>query len=419
MARAREWPAARAAAACGVPENQILTLAAWMAESDAMVMAIGNGQERGRNGGSGIRAAIALPALLGKLGKGSGIVLGAGNAFPKTPAKLTRPDLLPGPTRTLDLVDMGRHLTEDDLDPPLRALFIYNHNPLVVHADQNRMRRGLMREDVFMVGIEIAMTESMALCDVILPAATQFEQGDLYAAYGHHWLQRAERVIPPVGEALPNTEIFRRLAARFGFNDPALQASDRDLMNDAIDGADPKLGGVAPSKIPTDRALAMRYDGEPAVMFRNVFPKTASGKVELASPYLEQRWGARLPSYRPFRTAYPLILITPASDKRTTSTFGGVRGNEETPPLEIHPDDAAARGIADGDMVRVFNGRGSHRLRARVNGKPRRGVVVAPSVWWKKHSPDGGNANNLTSQRTSDLGGGATFYDCRVQVERA
>ena len=281
MARARQWPAARAAAACGVPESQILTFAQWLAEADPLVMAPGNGLERGRNGGSGIRTAIALPALLGKLGKGSGIVLGAGNAFPKTLAKLQRPDLAPPNTRTLDLVDFGRHLVEDDIDPPLRALFIYNHNPIVVHPDQNRMRRGLARDDIFSVGIEVAMTESMAHCDIVLPAATHFEYPDLYAAYGQHWLQRAEAVIPPLGESLPNTEIFRRLAARFGFDDPCFKASDAELMDEAVDVADPRLAGARPSEISTGKAVPMTAsDGKPIVLFENVFPSTPSGKVE-------------------------------------------------------------------------------------------------------------------------------------------
>ncbi len=195
MARAREWPATRAAEACGVPARDILILARWLAEADPLVLAPGNGLERGRNGGSGIRAAIALPALLGKLGKRSGIVLGAGNAFPKTIARLQRPDLAPPGTRTLNLVDVGRHLALDDIDPPLRAVFIYNHNPIVVHPQQNRMREGLARQDVFAVGIELAMTESMAHCDIVLPAASHFECDDLYPSYGHHWLQRAEPVI--------------------------------------------------------------------------------------------------------------------------------------------------------------------------------------------------------------------------------
>src|SRR4029453_1637814 len=133
-----------------------------MAEADPLVMAFGNGLERGRNGGSGIRATIGLPGLMGKLDACNGVVLGAGTAVPRTPGKLTRSDLLPGPTRTLDIMDIGRHLEQDDIDPPLRTLFIYNHNPIVVHPDQNRMKRALAREDVFLVGIEIAMTESMA-----------------------------------------------------------------------------------------------------------------------------------------------------------------------------------------------------------------------------------------------------------------
>src|SRR5438270_4820529 len=219
MARARQWPAARAAGVCGLNENDILTLARWLAEIEPLVLSPGNGLERGRNGGSAVRAAIALPALLGKLGNGNGIVLAASNAFPKTPNRLQRPDLNLDGTRTLNINDIGRHLAESDIDPPLRGLFIYNHNPIVVHPDQNRMRRGLARPDVFAVGLELTMTESMRYCDVVLPAATHFEYADLYPSYGHHWLQRAEPVIPPPGEALPNTEIFRRLAASFGFDE--------------------------------------------------------------------------------------------------------------------------------------------------------------------------------------------------------
>jgi anaerobic selenocysteine-containing dehydrogenase len=275
MSRAREWPAERAAGVCGLETDQIRLFARWLAEARPVVLAPGNGLERGRNGGSGIRAAIALPALLGKLGRGSGIVLGAGNAFPKTPERLQRPDLLPAGTRTLNINDIGRHLADDDIAPPLRALFIYNHNPIVVHPDQNRMRRGLGREDVFAVGIELTMTESMAQCDVVLPAATHFEYADLYPSYGHHWLQRAEAVIPPLGEALPNTEIFRRLAARFGFDEACFAASDEELMDDAVDAADPRLGGMPPSQIPTDRALPMSGpDGAPLVLYDNVFPAT-------------------------------------------------------------------------------------------------------------------------------------------------
>src|SRR5436190_1766695 len=351
MARAREWPVSRAASVCGVPEDQIRTVAEWLAEADPLVVAPGNGLERGRHGGGAIRAIVALPALLGKLGRGNGIVLGASNSFPKTLAKLQRPDLAPAGTRTLNILDIGRHLAEDDLDPPLRAVFIYNHNPIVVHPDQNRMRRGLAREDVFTIGIDVAMTESLAHCDVVLPAATHFEYPDLYSSYGHHWLQRAEPVIAPLGESLPNTEIFRRLAARFGFDEPCFRASDAELMDDAVDSEDARLNGVRQSRIPVDRAVQMKgADGEPLVLFENVFPATPSGKIELKSEALAARWGAQalLPEWRERDGEYPLRLISPASDKRISSTLGGLPGSRPAAPPLLPPEDAAPRQPASG-----------------------------------------------------------------------
>jgi len=424
MARAREWPTGRAAAACGIPESQILTLAGWLAEADPLVFAPGNGLERGRNGGSGIRAAIALPALLGKLRRGSGIVLAAGNAFPKTPAKLQRPDLAPQGTRTLDLVDFGRHLVEDDLDPPLRALFIYNHNPIVVHPDQNRMRRGLARDDIFSVGIEVAMTESMAHCDIVLPAATHFEYSDLYASYGHQWLQRAEPVIPPLGESLPNTEIFRRLAARFGFDESCFNASDAELMDEAIDASDPRLKGVRPSQISTDVALAMTaQDGKPPVLFENIFPATPSGKVELKSEALAMRWGAGalLPEWRERGTeaGYPLMLVSPASDRRISSTLGSVRASRKAPPLMMHPADAAARGLTGGE-VRVWNERGEVILPLQVTDKVPPGVVASEKGAWLSTSRTGQTISALVSADTrADIALGACFNDTRVEVAGA
>ncbi len=423
MTRARAWPATRAAATCGIPENAILTFAQWLAEADPLVLGTGNGLERARYGGSDIRAAIALPALLGKLGRGSGIVLGAGNAFAKTPARLQRPDLVPAGTRTLNLTQMGRHLADDDLDPPLRALFIYNHNPIVVHPDQNRMRRGLAREDVFMIGIEVAMTESMAYCDVVLPAATHFEYADLYAAYGHHWLQRAEAVIPPVGEALPNTEIFRRLAARFGFTEPCFTASDEALMDEAVDPADPRLKGVRPSRIPTSGAVHMSApDGSSPMLFENVFPGTPSGKIELKSETLAKRWGAAalLPDWREHAADHPLRLISPASDQRITSTLGGLDGAHEPPPLMMNPTDAAARGLASGASVRVWNGLGEVVLPLAVTDAVPPGVVASEKGAWLATSRTGQTISALVSaEMRADLAEGACYNDTRVEVGAA
>ena len=423
MARARQWPVARAAAVCGLKENDILTLAHWLTESEPLVLAPGNGLERGRNGGSAVRAAIALPALLGKLGRGSGVVLGASNAFPKTPARLQRPDLIPDGTRTLNINDIGRHLAEDDLDPPLRVLFIYNHNPIVVHPDQNRMLRGLTRPDVFVVGIELTMTESMNYCDVVLPAATHFEYADLYPSYGHHWLQRAEAVIPPVGEALPNTEIFRRLAARFGFDEPCFKATDEELIDDAVDAGDARFLGARPSTIPTERAVEMTgQDGMPLVLFDNLFPSTPSGKIELKSQTLADRWGAAaiLPDWRERVVSYPLMLISPASDKRISSTLGGLVTSHQVPPLLMNPKDAAQRDLRQGIEVRLWNERGEVILPLAVSEAVPPGVVASEKGAWLATSRTGQTISALVSaDLKADLAEGACFNDTQVEVSRA
>jgi anaerobic selenocysteine-containing dehydrogenase len=421
MVSARAWGVAQAEATTGLAGEDIRKLARWMAEADPLVMAFGNGLERGRNGGSGIRAAISLPALMGKLNACNGVVLGAGTAVPRTPGKLTRTDLLPGPTRTLDIMDIGRHLDQDDIDPPLRALFIYNHNPIVVHPDQNRMKRALAREDVFLVGIEIAMTESMAMCDVVLPAATHFECDDLYGAYGHHWLQRAEAVIPPVGNALPNTEIFRRLAARFGFEEPAFAASDLELMDEAVDTAHPALNGQRPSTISTRTALRMQgTGGRPLALFDTHRPATPSGKVELISEVLSQRWGggARLPSFRPRDTRFPLMLISPASDKRVSSTLLGAGGlPTDVPTLMMNPKDAVARELEPGCHVRVFNDLGEVVLPLEITDAVPPGVVASEKGAWIATSPTGQTISALVSAvDRADLGKGACYNDTGVDV---
>jgi anaerobic selenocysteine-containing dehydrogenase len=421
MAEARAWTADEAARECRVASADIRRLAEWMAEANPLVLAPGNGLERGRNGGSGIRAAIALPALLGKLGRHSGIVLGASNAFPKTPAKLQRPDLLPPGTRTINILDVGRHLERDDLDLPLRAVFIYNHNPVVVHPDQNRLKRGLAREEIFLVGIDIAMTESMQFCDIVLPAASHFECDDLYPSYGHHWLQRAEPVIPPIGEALPNTEIFRRLAARFSFDDECFQASDRNLMDDAVDPGDPRLHGRRGSDLPVGEAVRMSGpDGQSLALLDNVMPATPSGKIELASEVLATRWGdtARLPGYRLRASKFPLSLISPSSTSRISSTVLGRGGKSgEAPPLMMHPDDARSRGLTDKTSVRVWNNLGAVVLKLQITDSVPPGVVASEKGAWLVTSPAGQTISALVSaDDRADLAEGACFNDTRVEV---
>jgi anaerobic selenocysteine-containing dehydrogenase len=288
---------------------------------------------------------------------------------------------------------------------------------VIVHPDQNRMKRALERDDIFTVGCEVAMTDSMRYCDIVLPAATHFEHADLYAAYGQQYLQRADAVIPPHGKSLPNTEIFRRLAARFGFDGPIFTASDAALMADAVDATDARLEGFAPTAIPTDRAIAMAFEGEEPVLFKNVFPKTPSGMVELASDSLEERFGARLPSYTPVESDYPLTLISPSSDKRISSTFGGVKACDATPHLDMHPDDAAARGLADGATVRLWNDLGEVHLPLRVTDAIRPGVVCSVKGAWFKTTDNDQTVSALAPATKADIAEGACYNDARVEVE--
>jgi anaerobic selenocysteine-containing dehydrogenase len=417
MQAARGYPPERAAEICGVEAEDIRQLARWYKESTPAIIAWGNGLERNRNGGSGLRAIAALPALAGKFGvAGGGLVAGASHAFPKTLDRLTRPDLAPPGTRTINILDVSASILDEKLIPPIRALFIYNHNPLIVHPDQNRTRRALSREDVFTVGIEVAMTDSMKYADVVLPASTHFEYPDIYAAYGQQYLQRAEAVIAPVGESLPNTEIFRRLAAEFGFNDAPFEASDAELMDEALSAEDPRLRGLRPSRIPLDGALKMEFGGAEPVLCDTVWPRTPSGRIELLSETLGQRHGAALPTYRPLESTYPLTLITPASDQRITSTFGGLAASDDSPALEMHPEDAAARRLGDGERVRVWNDQGEVFLLLRITPTVRPGVVCSEKGAWLRTSRNGQTVSALAPAHKADLADGACFNDARVEV---
>jgi len=263
----------------------------------------------------------------------------------------------------------------------------------------------------------VAMTDTMAYADVVLPACTHFEHADIYAAYGQQYLQRAEPVIAPVGESLPNTEIFRRLAARFGFDDPVFTADDGQLMDEAFDGADPRMQGLQPSQVPLERALKMEFAGAEPVMCATVWPRTPSGKIELLSETLGNRYRAALPGYRPVASTYPLTLITPSSDKRITSTFGGLPASDDPPVLEMHPEDAAARALTDGQRVRVWNDAGEVFLPLRVTSAVRPGVVCSEKGAWLRTSCNGQTVSALAPAHKADIAEGACFNDARVEVQ--
>ena len=339
MAHARAHTPEMVAEVCGIDRAAFDTFADWYCNARTVGVSVGNGIERGRSGGSGLRAAMALQALTGNHGRiGAGVFAKPGHAFPKDTNRLQRPDLLPDGTRTINIVDVSRLLLDETLDPPIRAVFIYNHNPVATHPDQNRMRRALAGEDVFVAGADVVMTDSMRYCDVVLPASSHFEFADIYGAYGHRHLQRAEAVIPPVGESLPNTEIFRRLAARFGFDAPMFRESDEALMDAAFVDDDPRLAGHRPSRLPLGTVLAMTtVDGGEPIMCATVRPATQSGRIELFSRDLEDRFGYGLPRYEPVERAFPLTIISPSSAKRTNATFGhcalsGGRGRGRNQP---------------------------------------------------------------------------------------
>ena len=417
MEKAREVTIEQAAETCGLDADDIRTFARMYCDLSPAVMSVANGMERSRNGGASIRSAAVLPALAGKFGvPGGGLIMKAGAAFPDTAARLQGTDLIPQGTRKLNLIDVADHVLDDNMAPPLKALFIYNHNPVAVHPDQNRMKRALMREDVFIVGCDVAMTDSMAYADIILPASTHFEFADVYGAYGQQYLQRADPVIPTVGESLPNTEIFRRLAARLGYDDDLFKADDKQLMDDALDGDDPRLKGFAPSEIPLDQAIYMDIDGEDVMPFVNVFPQTRSGKVEILSDRLGEKYGKALPDYSPLASDYPLYLISPSSDKRINATFGGLSMSDGLQPLEMHPDDAAMRNLGNGMRVRVWNDLGEVHLELVITDAVPAGTLYSPKGAWFRTSDTGQTVSALIPGNKSDIADGACYNDARVDV---
>ena len=421
MNAARRYTLEQAAEICKVTLADIVALLDWYCTADKLALSIGNGIERGKSGGSGLRAIMSLSALLGQFGqRGAGVIAKPGLAFPITADRLQRPDLIPEGTRMLNIVDVGRHLLQDDLDPPIRATFIYNHNPVATHPDQNRMMRALGRDEIFKVGIDVAMTDSMRFCDVVLPAASHFEFDDIYTAYGHSYLQRAEPVIPTVGESLPNTEIYRRLARAFGFSDPIFTDSDQQLMDMAIDTDDPRLQGCRPSELPLDQAILMTAaDQQEMIMCNTVKPATASGKIELFSEDLEQRFGYGAPRYEAVTRTKPFTVITPSSSKRTNATFGGGAASDGVEVVEINPADASEAAISDGDLVELGNDKGKVVLRAKLTNAVAPGVLYSPKGTWLRTSATGQTVNALIdADLKTDIVDGACYNETFVDLTR-
>ena len=419
MVEARRYSLEQAAAICKVPLAAMVELVDWYCAADKLALSIGNGIERGKSGGSGLRAIMSISALLGQFGRrGAGVIAKPGLAFPTTTERLQRTDLIPEGTRMLNIVDVGRHLLTDDLDPPIRAAFIYNHNPVATHPDQNRMMRALSRDEIFKVGIDVVMTDSMRFCDIVLPAASHFEFDDIYTAYGHSYLQRAEPVIPTVGESLPNTEIFRRLARAFGFTDAMFEDSDQQLMDVAVDADDARLQGFRPSEIPLDQALLMTAaEQQDMIMCNTVIPGTASGKIELYCQDLEDRFGYGVPRYEAVPRSKPFSVITPSSSKRTNATFGGNDASNGPEIVEINPLDAEAATIADDALVELSNDKGSVVLKAKLTDAVAPGVLYSPKGTWLRTSATGQTVNALIdADMKTDIVAGACYNETFVDL---
>ncbi|CUH75270.1 Dimethyl sulfoxide reductase DmsA precursor [Tritonibacter multivorans] len=418
-ANARQYDLPKAAEICGLALADLEQLTDWLVAARALVTATGVGPERGRSGGAGLRAAMSLNALLGQHGRpGAGVYGKPAALLPKTTARLQGDHMIDPDTRIINILDSAAAMLDRDRKIPVSAVMIYNHNPVAVHPDQGAMIKALSQEEVFTVGCDVVMTDSMAYCDVILPAASHFEFDDIYSAYGHTYVQRAAPVMAPLGESLPNTEIFRRLAARFGFEGAEFTATDAELMDQAFDLSDPRFEGGKLSDLPLDGALHLDLGAAGAAILCDTHgPATPSGKIELYSADLEARFGAGLPRYIAPTQDAAFTLVTPGSDKRINATFGNCALSDGPEELEIHPEDAVARGLVDGAEVEVFNARGAVQLVVKITDAMQPGVLYVAKGAWRRSSATGLTVNALiaASART-DIGDGAAYHETFVDL---
>ncbi len=420
--RALQWPPERAAAVCGVPVSQIRELARDYGTMSPAAIRLNYGMQRVRGGGNAVRAIACLPALTGAWRhRAGGLLLSNSGRFPARREALQRPDLLgERRPRTINMSTIGDDLLRSAspaFGPRIEAVIVYNSNPLAVAPDSGRVVQGFAREDLFTVVLEHFQTDTADYADYVLPATTQLEHWDIHGAYGHTDVLLNRPAIAPLGEALPNTEIFRRLASRMGYTDPCFSEDDESLCRtafaDVVDFERLLADGFAP--LPVHEAP-----------FAQGGFSTPSGRCEFFSERLARRGMDGLPDHVPnyetpgSDTRYPLAMISPPARHFLNSSFVNVkslRDIEGEPVLEISAQDAATRGITSGRVVRVFNDRGDYHCKAIISDRARPGVVNGLGIWWRKLGPRGTNVNELTSQKLTDLGRGPVFYDCLVDVQ--
>ncbi|NMG29423.1 molybdopterin-containing oxidoreductase family protein [Aromatoleum evansii] len=426
-----EW----AAPLTGLPADAIRSLAREYGSTTPAAIRLNYGLNRCAGGATVMRNIACLPALTGAWRHpAGGALLSTSGNFPLDQQSLERPELYTAhhtrPPRTINMSAIGEALLGAG-EPPIRALYVYNSNPVAVAPDGTRVREGFMREDLFCVVHELFQTDTADYADILLPATSQLEHRDVHKAYGHLYALTNEPAIAPLGEAKPNSEVFRLLAARMGFTDAALRESDDEIAAQAFKRRDNRALGLDPETLRTRGWVRLNLPRPFAPFAKGNFP-TPSGKCEFFSESLAQRGLDPLPGWVPphespvsnpqLAARYPLAMISPPARNFLNTSFANLprfREQEGGPKLEIHPDDAARRGIAAGERLRIFNDRGAFHAQAVVTERVRPGVVVCPSVWWRKLSGDGENANAVTSPALTDFGGGPTFYDCLVEVAKA
>jgi anaerobic selenocysteine-containing dehydrogenase len=435
----REYSPERVAAITGIPARDIEQLTQEYATTRPALIRVNYGMQRHGGGGMAVRTITCLPAVVGAWrDTGGGALLSTSKLYPWATARLERPDLIPPGTRTVNMVQLAEALNGELPGPPVRAMYVYNANPAAVCPDQSRVLTGLRREDLFTVVHEQFQTDTADYADILLPATTQLEHFDIHGSYGHLFVQVNEPAIPPPGEAKPNTEVFRLLARRLGFDPQLFNATDEELAAEALDGTTSPTGfppreafaGITLDRLLAEGPIRLNLPANYAPFAKGGFG-TPSGKCEFYSPAMAARGMDPLPTYIPphedpqtrpdLAEHYPLQMVSPPEPSFLNSTFvnvGVLRQQAGEPTVHIHPDDAAARGIAGGEIVRVFNDRGSFRAKARVGRTVKRGVVVSQGIWWNKYAADNVNCNTTTSSALTDLGEGATFFDNLVEVAR-
>jgi anaerobic selenocysteine-containing dehydrogenase len=432
--RVAEWTPARTSEVTGLSEERIVALGEQYGRARAAFIRVNYGLQRHAGGGMAVRNIACLPAITGHWRRpGGGVQLSTSANFTFNRAVLERPDLGPA-ARTINMIRLGDALTREDAGvggPPVRALVVYNSNPAAVAPDRNTVMRGLAREDLFTVVLEHFQTDTADWADIVLPATTQLEHWDVHLAYGHHYASLNRPSITPLGEALPNTEIFRRLAARMGMRDAHFRDDDLTLIRQALDTNAPKLQGVTFERL-LERGWMRLNVPTPYLPYADGGFTTPSGKCEFISQRMADLGLDPLPAYIPpyesverdpaLVARYPLTLISSPAHTFLNTTFANItslRRQAREPEVLLHPADAERRGIAPGMRVTVHNDRGAFTAAARVEPSIREGVAWAPSIWWGKLAGDGANANQTTSQRETDLGHGPVFYDNQVEVEAA